>query len=276
MLAEDLLKQARLSEALSALQDAVRKDASNPRLRVFLFQLLCVMGDWKRAVDQLAVASQIDPKNLLMAQMYKPAIMCELLRADVFRGVRSPMILGEPEPWIGSMVQALGHDARGEHAAAASLRSGALDSAEAHAGTIDDVPFDWIMDADSRLGPLLEVIMDGKYYWVPWSRVSEVVLEPPADLRDAVWTPAMVTLATGATQPALIPTRYPGSEGSEDGALRLARRTDFAEPAPGSCLGAGQRVFATSADDHPIMSVRRIVLRTAAGGGGDAGGGTDG
>ncbi|HRJ50611.1 MAG TPA: type VI secretion system accessory protein TagJ, partial [Phycisphaerales bacterium] len=156
------------------------------------------------------------------------------------------------------------------------LRSTALDAADVHAGTIDDAPFEWIMDADSRLGPVLEVIMDGKYYWVPWSRVSEVVMEPPADLRDAVWTPAMVTLATGATQPALIPTRYPGSEASEDGAIRLARKTDFAEPVAGSCLATGQRVFATSADDHSIMSVRRIALEVPVVEGGSARGVADG
>lgn len=260
MLAEDLLKQARLPEALTALQDAVRKDASNPKLRVFLFQLQCVLGDWKRAVDQLAVASQLDAKNLLMAQMYKPAIMCELLRADVFAGRRSPMILGEPEAWIGGMVQALTLDAQGHHAAAATARAGSLDAAPAISGSIDGAPFEWIMDADSRLGPLLELITDGKYYWVPWSRIREISLEAPADLRDAVWTPAIVTLATGAAQPALIPTRYPGSEASEDHGIRLSRKTDFASPIEGTTFATGQRVLATDADDYPLLAVRKITL----------------
>ncbi len=260
MLAEDLLKQARLTEALAALQDAVRKDAANPKLRVFLFQLLCVMGDWKRAVDQLAVASQLDAKNLLMAQMYKPAIMCELLRADVFNGARSPMILGEPEPWIGSMVQAAALTAQGHHAAAAELRESALADAPAVSGAIDDRPFQWIMDADSRLGPLVELILDGKYYWVPWSRIKELAIEPPTDLCDAVWAPTMVTLATGAVKPALIPSRYPGSHESKDGALQLSRRTDFPEPFPGACIPVGQRILATDVDDIPLLTIRRITL----------------
>ncbi|MCG3123372.1 MAG: hypothetical protein GIKADHBN_01788 [Phycisphaerales bacterium] len=272
MLAEDLVKQARLPEALAALQDAVRKDAANPRLRVFLFQLLCVNGDWKRALDQLAVASQIDAKNLLMAQMYRPAIMCELLRADVFAGRRSPMILGEPDAWIGSMVQAVALTAQGHHAAAAELRAAALEAAPATPGAVDDRRFEWIMDADSRLGPLVELIMDGKYYWAPWSRIREISTEPPTDLRDVVWTPAMVTLATGATQPALIPTRYPGSELAEDGAIRMARRTDFTEPVPGTCLATGQRVFATDSDDVAILNVRRLTIDGPGTDGGSSGG----
>lgn len=260
MLAEDLLKQAKLPEALAALQEAVRKDASNAKLRVFLFQLLCVMGDWKRANDQLAVAAQLDAKNLLMAQMYGPAIMCEVLRADVFGGKRSPMLLGEPEPWIGSMVQALSLTAQGHHAPAAELRASALEQAAPVSGSIDGRPFEWIMDADSRLGPLLELIMDGKYYWTPWSRIKEIAIEAPTDLRDTVWIPAIVTLATGAAKPAIIPTRYPGSEASPDGAVRLSRRTDFTEPADGTSLATGQRILATDADDFPILSIRKITL----------------
>jgi type VI secretion system protein ImpE len=260
MLAEDLLKQARLTEALAALQDAVRKDASNPKLRVFLFQLLSVLGDWKRAVDQLAVSSQLDAKNLLMAQMYKPAIMCELLRADVFAGKRSPMILGEPEAWIGGMIQALSLDSQGHHAAASAARAKALEEAPAISGSIDGTPFEWIMDADSRLGPMLELITDGKYYWVPWSRIREINIEAPADLRDTVWLPAIVTLATGATQPAIIPTRYPGSEASKDDAVRLSRKTDFTEPHEGTTFALGQRVFATDADDYSLLSIRKITL----------------
>lgn len=260
MLAEELLKQARLPEALAALQDAVRKDAANAKLRVFLFQLLCVMGDWKRALDQLAVASQLDAKNLLMAQMYKPAIMCELLRADVFSGKRSPMLLGEPEPWIGSMVQALGLTAQGHHGPAATLRAAALEDAPAVSGSIDGRPFEWLMDADSRLGPLVELIMDGKYYWVPWSRIKEISLEAPADLRDTVWIPVIVTLATDAAKPALIPTRYPGSESAEDGSVRLSRKTEFSEPAEGTTLALGQRILATNEEDFPLLTVRKITF----------------
>lgn len=263
MLAEDLLKQARLPEALAALQDAIRKDASNAKLRVFLFQLLCVTGDWKRALDQLAVASQIEAKNLLMAQMYKPAIMCELLREEVFAGKRSPMILGEPEPWIGLMVQALALTAQGNHAAAAQLREKALEEAPSISGLIDGRPFAWLMDADSRLGPLVELILDGKYYWAPWMRIAELELEAPSDLRDAVWMPGFVTLATGAKKPVLVPTRYAGSERAEDGAVRMSRRTDFTEPVEGTCLALGQRVLASDAEDYPLLAVRKIMLDVA-------------
>ena len=34
-------------------------------------------------------------------------------------------------------------------------------------------PFDWIMDGDTRLGPVLELMMKGTYYWVPQQRVKD-------------------------------------------------------------------------------------------------------
>lgn len=58
--ATDLLKVGDLSGALASLQDAVRGNPDDAKLRTFLFQLLCVMGDWKRAVAQLKLCAQLD------------------------------------------------------------------------------------------------------------------------------------------------------------------------------------------------------------------------
>ncbi|MEO0992115.1 MAG: tetratricopeptide repeat protein, partial [Pseudomonadota bacterium] len=51
MRAEELLKEGDLSGALQALQDAVRKAPADAKLRIFLFQLLTVFGDWNRAIN---------------------------------------------------------------------------------------------------------------------------------------------------------------------------------------------------------------------------------
>jgi type VI secretion system protein ImpE len=60
----------------------------------------------------------------------------------------------------------------------------------------------------------------------------------------------------------LVPTRYPGSESSEDMLIRMGRRTEWLEPEAGVYLGMGQRMLATDVDDYPLMDVRRIVLDT--------------
>jgi protein involved in temperature-dependent protein secretion len=34
--------------------------------------------------------------------------------------------------------------------------------------------FAWLADADVRLGPVLEAIVDGKYYWIPFGNLSAI------------------------------------------------------------------------------------------------------
>ena len=120
--------------------------------------------------------------------------------------------------------------------------------------------FSWIADADSRLGPVLEAVINGRYYWVPFSRLAKIQLEPPEDLRDMVWMPAHLQFENGGESVALIPTRYPGSEKSEDGMIVLARKTVWEEIGPDTHRGLGQRIIATDTDDIPLMEVRAISL----------------
>ncbi len=120
--------------------------------------------------------------------------------------------------------------------------------------------FEWIADADSRLGPVLEVILEGKYYWIPFCRIKKIVMEKPSDLRDLVWKPAVFVWTNGGEAAGHIPTRYPGTETSEDNQLRLARRTDWLERAGGACLGLGQRILATNNDELPLLECQTIEL----------------
>jgi len=248
---------------MAALQTAIRAAPADAKLRVFLFQLLSIQGQWDRALTQLNVAAEIDPANLLMAQVCRPAIQCEAFRAQVFAGKRAPLVLGEPEEWVGLMIEACRLTAEGKHKAAADLRARALDAAPATPGRIDDAPFEWIADADPRTGPMLEAIIDGRYYWVPFSRIAALAIEEPRDLRDAVWTPAMVTLTNAGQKVALIPARYPGSETDPDPAIRLGRKTDWRDAGDGTSLGLGQRLLATDAGDYPLLQVRDLVLGDA-------------
>lgn len=262
--AEQSLNEGKLDETLAQLQQEVRQNPADAKLRVFLFQLLAVTGQWERALNQLNVAGEMDSANLAMAQTYREAIRCEMLRAEVFAGKRSPLVFGDPEQWLALMIQALPLTVVGEHAKAAELRDRALEDAPATGGTIDDQPFQWLADADPRLGPILEAVVNGRYYWIPLHRIHRIELEAPTDLRDLVWTPAQFTWANGGEMVGLVPTRYPGTEASEDSALRMARRTDWRDLGDGTQIGLGQRLLATDSDDHALLDTRVIVLDTLA------------
>src|SRR5262245_19386775 len=169
--AQDSFKAGRLSVALEELQAEVRQKPADVKLRIFLAQLLMMMGQWDRAVTQLAVVSEMDAGALPMARAYRAAIDCELLRAEVFAGKRSPLLFGDPEPWIAGMLKALVSEGEGRPDEAAALRAESCEAAPTSSGKLNGEPFEWLADADSRIGPMLEVLLNGAYYWVPVHRV---------------------------------------------------------------------------------------------------------
>lgn len=258
--AEQSLKAGDLAGALSQLQEAVRAQPADAKLRVFMFQLLCVMGQWERSLNQLKVASELDALALPMAQMYGAAVRCEAMREQVFEGRKSPTVLGEPDQWLALLIESRLRAGAGDQAQAERLRLRAFDEAPASNGSLDGSPFAWIADADSRLGPVLEAIINGKYFWVPFSRVSSITLEAPVDLRDMVWMPAHLVLDNGGDTVALIPARYPGSHAAGDAALALGRKTIWQEVAPDVFHGLGQRVLATDGGETPFLDVRSITI----------------
>ena len=261
--AELSLKNGDPAAALAQLQEQIKAQPANAKLRIFLFQLLCVLGQWERALNQLKVASGIDASALAMAQMYGEAVRCEAIRTDVFAGRKSPMIFGEPEQWLALLIESLLVAGRGDAARSEELRLRAFEEADTSTGDLNDQPFEWVADADSRLGPVLEAVINGRYYWVPFSRLSSVTIDKPEDLRDMVWMPAQLQFENGGEQVALIPTRYPGSEKSDDGLIVLARKTVWEEVSPGTHYGLGQRILATDSGDVPLMEVRALVIRSA-------------
>ena len=260
MTAEECVRAGRLDEALGDLQGQVRSRPADSRLRVFLFQLLVVRGQWDRALTQLKVAADLDPTAVPMLQTYQEALRCEVLRAEVFAGRRTPLLFGEPAEWMALLVQALKLVAHSKLEDAAALRDKAFAGAPATPGQIDGQPFAWIADADPRLGPMLEAIVNGRYYWIPFARLREIRVEKPSDLRDVVWMPAQLTFANEGDAVALIPTRYPGSETAADSRLVMARGTEWIERSGSTFLGVGQRLLATDQGEHALMDVRVIQL----------------
>lgn len=257
---ENLLKEGRLDEALQALTAQVRSNPADARRRVFMFQLLSLLGQWERAQNQLNVAGEMDPLNALMVGAYSVALAGERERAEVLAGQRSPVIIGEPAQWLALLLQALKLNGEGRHAQAAELREQAFEQADAIGGTIDGVPFEWMADADPRFGPCLEVMIKGGYAWVPFSRIRELTFEPPSDLRDKVWAPVQITWSNGGQAVGFVPCRYPGAQASADGDIVLARKTGWTDLGGEFYVGEGQRMLATDAGEYPLLDVRSITF----------------
>lgn len=255
---ENMLKEGRLDEALKALTAQVRSKPADAASRVFLFQLLALLGQWERARNQLKVAGELDAANTMMVGAYARALQGEVRRAEVMAGQASPSVIGEPSRWLAMLMQALKLVGEERYEQAAPLRDDAFDEAEAVSGQINDEPFAWVADADPRFGPCLEVVLQGGYSWVPFARLAALKFEEPTDLRDKIWAPVEITWSNGGQAVGFVPCRYPGAEHSEDPEIVATRKTDWRDVGHGYFLGDGQRMLATDAGEYPLLDIRTI------------------
>lgn len=246
--------------ALQCLQKDVRARAGDPKLRVFLFQLLCVLGQWQRALSQLQTCGELDAGALAMVATYREALQCEAVREAVLAGKTTPHVFGRPQAWVPLLAEALQADARGDTIGASRLRHQAFELAPTTPGSINGEPFEWIADADSRLGPVLEAVINGRYCWVPFDTLTRVAVEPPQDLRDLVWAPAQLGFTNGGESVALIPSRYAGSGASDDAAVQMSRKTEWQALGSEHFKGLGQRILTSSGPEIGLLDVREILL----------------
>ncbi len=262
MTAEQILKQGDLQACLETLKSALRQRPTDLISRISLFEVLVVTGAWEAARAQLSILGEMTADTDAMVQTYGQLLLCEAVRRDVFAGHRTPSVLGEPQPWIAEMVQALRSRNEGELETCMAYRQRALAAAPALAGIVNDESFAWIGDSDDRLGPIFEAMIDGQYFWVPFDRLSTLTLESPSDLRDVVWLPATFTWVNGGKAHGFVPTRYPDSEGRDDSGLQLGRKTIWQDEG-GLSTALGQRVLATDQGDYPLMDIRTLAFKEA-------------
>lgn len=257
MPAKEHLATGNLQEALKITQEQVRKKPEDVKERILLFQLYCVNGDWFKAKKQLPIIRQFDESAVPMVETYSRLLDMEQLREEVFSGDKTPLLFGEPKEWLSFLVQALKFDTEKNEQAAIDLRDKAFEEADAISGTINGEKFEWLADADPRLGPVLELMMSNAYYWVPFSAIKSIRIPEPRDLRDMCWTPVNLLWVNGGPANGFIPTRYVETVHSDDPNLKLSRLTTWDGDRP-----IGQRMFAHESAEIPLLEVRAINFDT--------------
>jgi type VI secretion system protein ImpE len=260
------IRSDKLAEEISAMQSRLRAFPDDAKARETLFHLYCITGQWDRARVQLKALADQNKGAKKLAPLYETLLLAEQQRQAVLAAKAKPTIFGEPEEWIAWQVRVLELLSRNENGPAAELRDKAWSAAPNSPGSINGESFEWIADADARLGPVLEVIVDGLYYWVPFIRIQSISLEEPKTLGDLVWARAVFQWRGGVGANGHIPVRYSGSEMASDGDLQLARKTEWNERPEGWSFGIGQRLFITSQTDkdYPVLDTRKIEFRMSA------------
>jgi type VI secretion system protein ImpE len=259
---EELVRAGKVDEALCSLGDEVRREPANPRLRAFLFQLLAVTGQWDRALTQIEVLSGLDPGTLWLTRMWERLIEAERLRESIDSGSATPVLFGEPEPWMAGLLHGNALLRDGQVAEARHALQMVLDAAPDTPGTVNGSTCRWLADADPRFGPVLETFIEGRHFWVPLFRIQQVRTEAPRHLRDLLWLPATFRWTNGGEASGFLFARYPDSHRSTDPLVQLGRKTDWGPKADGFDLGLGQRILASDSDDFAVLDIRSIEFHT--------------
>ncbi|MFP6562324.1 type VI secretion system accessory protein TagJ [Paraburkholderia sp. B3] len=249
-----------LHASMDDVQGMIRSQPAVADHRWMLFQLLCVMEQWERAIQQLQIFAQLSPGQAQVAQAYRDLIRAERWRAKVMGGLAQPGFVIDPPSWAQGLVEALRLGAAGEPDAADDMREAALDQAPLTSGLGAAHPFEWIADSDSRLGPVCEVITAGRYRWLPFSDISAWELGRPTALVDLVWAPCSIALVDGSTVRGFMPARFPAiadtthDDATQD-ALRLGNTTIWAAAGRTGVIAQGRKTWATSVGDIGLFEL---------------------
>lgn len=255
-LALDMNRETSLAMRLSDAEAKVRAHPAEVKHRWELFQLLCVLGQWERAIQQLQVCARQQPDQVATAHACRDLIRAERSRTKVFSGEQPPDFLFEPPVWVQRLVDALNLSAQGDIESADRVREAALDEAQTVHARFSQGEAEWISDSDSRLGPVCEVITARHYRWLPLADIAKWQVERPGTLLELIWAPCTLTLLDGSAVRGFLPARYPASADDDD-ALRLGRRTNWREIGRTAVIGRGQKTWATSAGDFSVFELAR-------------------
>jgi len=249
----------------------VRAQPRSPRSRRLLFDLLCILGQWKRAGMQLQILADTDRSFEDNATLLGKLIRAECQRAKVLRGLAAPSTFGSKDgftpPWMLQLSEALRLIARPPAMASTALtasdalRRTALAGTPETPGRCDALPaaFDWITDSDTRLGPVCEVVLPNGYHWIALDDLQSLRMEAPTQLQDLIWSRAQFQLRHGPEFEGYMPMRYPVRAEDRD-TLLLARETVWTNLGETAVLGHGQKVWSTDKGDIPLLDVRHCTF----------------
>ena len=257
--ARELYEAGRLSDAVAAATDEVKKNPTDTAKRGMLCELLCFAGDLDRADKQLDAIGHQEASAAPAIIQYRQLIRGEQARQDFFKEGRPPELLGEPSPSLRLHLEASVCIREGNLAEAAQLLIQAEDQRPKVSGTADGQAFEDFRDLDDLIGPVFEVLTSsGKYYWIPIERVESVEFQKPQRMRDLVWRKAHMVVTDGPDGEVFVPALYPGTSTNSDDQLRLGRGTDWAGDSNSPIRGIGQRMFLIGDTDRGILELESL------------------
>ena len=260
MTATELFQQGRLQQAIDAQLQEVKAHPADNGKRLFLFELLVFAGELDRARRQIEAVAYEDPQLELATGQYRKLLDAEQKRHKLRESGPSPRFLTPPPEHARLRLEALENLRLRRPTEAKALLEQADDKAPELKGTLNDKPFNVLRDCDDLFGSVLEMVVQGEYYWVPLEEITNLSVREPKNPRDLIWAPARVELKQGSGGDVFLPALYPGSHASADDTLRLGRATDWTSDDNGPVRGIGARQLLVEDDAVNLVECRELRI----------------
>jgi type VI secretion system protein ImpE len=262
--AKELLNQHQLSAAIAELNQDIKRQPTDARLRTFLFELLCFAGDYERAERQLDVIGHQNEKVGIGVEVYKSILRAEAARRRFFdEGIKPTFLFDVPEH-VALSVDAQNQLREGHLTEAKALYEQAQRVRTEIRGRLKGQPFMSFRDSDDRLAGILEVIVRDSYIWMPFERIRKVIIAQPKHLRDLLWIPATVEMDDGPVGEVFLPVIYAASELESDDKVRLGKVTEWVDLGGGLAGGIGQKTFIVDDREVSILELGELEFEVLA------------
>jgi type VI secretion system protein ImpE len=257
----DLFRDGRLTEALAAQEQAVAWRPDDAAARLLLAELHLFAGDFTAVRRQLDAIPAADTDTRAYLDAYHRLLDAEARRQRLFLDVE-PLFLLPPPEHISWRLEALEHIRRGEIEEAVE----AIDEADARcptvSGHIDGREFHGARDGDDLFGPLLEVLLEDQYLWLPFEQISRLRLGEATCLRDLYFVPARLRSVSGDEWDVHLPALYPGAHLSADDEIRVGQATDWTAEGGGPTRGIGLRVLTFGEEELTLLDFTQWEVRS--------------
>jgi type VI secretion system protein ImpE len=258
--ARELLESSKLQPAIEELTKGLKSDPEDIRQHTFLFELLCFAGDWERAETELNLIAKKNSGSQIWVKAYLNNIKAERARKSLFTGGVRPHFLFEPPVYIDLHLAAIDRLREGKSAEACALLDHADKERPDIKGTLDVHPFGDFVDYNELIAPVLELFLQGNYYWLPFEQVKRVRIDRPGKLGDQLWARAHIETIKGPVGEAFIPVLYAGSDEHPNDLVKLGRLTDWKKVGESLYEPIGLRLFLVDYDDISIFEISSIFF----------------
>lgn len=263
MKAKELYHTGKLSDAIAAIIEDVKSHPTNVDYRSFLCEMLLISGQYERADKQLDLIGHQNPNFMAGVSLWRQLIRAEEARKQFYLEGRVPEFLEKPDSQIEKYLQASVYLRENDMPEAQKFLDEAEQLRQPNNGTCNDNEFDEFRDLDDLTANVFEVLTsNGKYYWVPYSSITEINFYPPERPIDLTWRRASLEVdLPGGDGDVYIPSTYFNNDETLEEKYVLAHETEWLGEEGQPIRGIGQRTYLVGEEAIPIMDLEKVTFK---------------